>query len=177
MLDTILSVIESQEEKAIIERLYYEYESQMYSAAFAILRHKQDAEDAVQSAFLKIIEYLPTLNLDLNLQTQSLLTLITRNIALNEIKKRKQRLKHELEIENLETIPVIEDFDKISYKEIQKLVEQLTDDLKNVIIMRYMLDYSPKMIAELLDITESAVYKRIAAARKLLKSSTEECYE
>lgn len=177
MLDTILSVIESQEEKAIIERLYYEYESQMYSAAFAILRHKQDAEDAVQSAFLKIIEYLPTLNLDLNLQTQSLLTLITRNIALNEIKKRKQRLKHELEIENLETIPVIEDFDKISYKEIQKLVEQLTDDLKNVIIMRYILDYSPKMIAELLDITESAVYKRIAAARKLLKSSTEECYE
>ncbi len=177
MLDAILSAVESQEEKTLIEKLYYEYESQMYSTAFAILQHKHDAEDAVQNAFLKIIEYLPKLNLDLNLQTQSLLTIITRNIALNEIKKRKQRLKYEIDIEKLETIPVIEDFDKISYKEIQNLVDQLADDLKNVIIMRYILDYRPKMIAELLDISLSAVYKRIAAARKLLNSTTEECYE
>lgn len=177
MLDTLLAQLETEEEKTLIEKLYYEYESQMYSTAFAILQHKQDAEDAVQSAFLKIIEYLPKLNMDLNLQTQSLLTVITRNIALNKIKKRKQRLKYELDIEDYETIPVIDDFDKISFKKIQSLVDKLPDDLKNVVIMRFILDYNPKTIAGLLDITESAVYKRITAARKLLKSSTEECYE
>lgn len=177
MLDAILSAIESQEEKTLIEKLYYEYEAQMYSAAFAILQHKQDAEDAVQRAFLKIIENLPTLNLDINRQTQSLLTVITRNIALNEIKKRKRRFEFELDNDNSEAIPFIEDFDKISFGEIQSLVDKLPDDLKNVIIMRFILDYNPKIIAGLLDITESAVYKRIAVARKLLKSFAEECYE
>ena len=177
MIDVILSAIESQEEKTLVEKLYYEYESQMYSAAFAILHHKQDAEDAVQSAFLKIIEYLPKLNLDLNQQTQTFLTVITKNIALNEIEKRKRRLKHELDIQDVETLPIVEDFEKISFKEIRDLVDKLPHDLKIVIIMRFILDYDPKMIAELLDITESAVYKRIAAARKLLKSTAEECYE
>lgn len=177
MIDVILSAIESQEEKTLVEKLYYEYESQMYSAAFAILHHKQDAEDAVQSAFLKIIEYLPKLNLDLNQQTQTFLTVITKNIALNEIEKRKRRLKRELDVRDLETLPIVEDFEKISFKEIQSLVDKLPYDLKIVIIMRFILDYDSKMIAELLDITESAVYKRIAAARKLLKSAAEECDE
>lgn len=177
MLAAILSAIESPEEKILVEKLYYKYESQMYSAAFAILHHKQDAEDAVQSAFLKIIEYLPKLNLDLNRQTQTFLTVITKNIALNEIEKRKRRLKHELDVQDLETLPIVEDFEKISFKEIQSLVDKLPHDLKSVIIMRFILDYEPKMIAGLLDITESAVYKRISAARKLLKSAAEECYE
>ena len=177
MLDSLLAQLETEEEKALIEKLYYKYESQMYSTAYAILQHKQDAEDAVQSAFLKIIDYLPKLNLDLNLQTQSLLIVITRNTALNKMKKRKQQLKYELDIEDYENIPFIEDFDKISYKDIQNMVDLLPDDLKSVIVLRYILDYSSKTTAELLDITESAVYKRITAARKLLKSAMEECYE
>lgn len=179
MLETILSAIESQEEKILIENLYYKYESQMFSAAFAILKHEQDAEDAVQSAFLKIIEHLPDLTLDENRQTQALLTIITKNIALNEIQKRNRRLKHEIDIdiEELETISVIENFDKISFEDIRNLIDKLPYDLKVVIIMRYILDYNPKMIAELLGIKESAVYKRIAAARKLLKNTMEECYE
>ena len=177
MLDALLTQLETEEEKALIEKLYYKYESQMYSTAFSILQHKQDSEDAVQSAFLKIIDYLPKLNLDLNLQTQSLLIVITRNTALNKMKKRKQQLKYEIDIEDYENIPFIEDFDKLGYKDIQNMVDSLPDDLKNVIVLRYILDYSSKTIAEILDITESAVYKRITAARKLLKSTMEECYE
>lgn len=173
MLDTVLSAIKSREGKTFIEKLYYEYESQMYSAAFAILRHKQDAEDAVQSAFLKNIEHLPELNLDFDLKTRSLLTIITKNIALNQIKKRKQRLKYEVDIEDYEMISVNEDFDKVSFKEIQSLLAVLPDDLKHVIILRFVHDFSPEIIAGLLNITESAVYKRITAARKLLNSAKE----
>lgn len=176
MLDSLLSAIESVEEKTLIEKLFHEYETQMYSTAFSILHSRNDAEDAVQSAFLKIIDYLPELNLGLNPQTQSLLTITTRNIALNEVKKRNRRLKNEIDFEDVGTIPDIRDFDKIGYKEIGDLVAKLPEDLKNVIILRFILDYSPQMTANLLDITESAVYKRIAAARKLLKSFVEECY-
>ena len=93
------------------------------------------------------------------------------------MKKRKQQLKYEIDIEDYENIPFIEDFDKLGYKDIQNMVDSLPDDLKNVIVLRYILDYSSKTIAEILDITESAVYKRITAARKLLKSTMEECYE
>ena len=176
MLDVILSQIETEEEKTLIEELYMEYEAQMYGTAYAILRHRQDAEDAVEGAFLKVIEHLPTLNLALNRQTRALLLVITRNIAYNELKKRNLRLKHESDIVDTEEISVTEDLEKLDFKDIQKLIETLPCDLKNVIIMRFMLDYSAEQTAELLDISTSAVYKRTAAARKLLKINAEDYY-
>lgn len=149
----------------------------MYSAAYAILRHKQDAEDAVQSAFEKVMEHILDYDLDINQDTQLLLTVITRNIARNEIKKRNRKLEHEFDVDIDEIVSVNEDYDKISFEEIKSFIFKLPFDLKSVIVMRFILDKSPNDIADLLDITESAVYKRIAAARKLLKHIMEAYYE
>lgn len=174
MLDILLARLETEEEKTLIEKLYHEYQAQMYNAAYAILHHPQDSEDAVQSAFEKIMEHISDYSWDLNQNTQLLLTVITRNIARNEIKKRNLKLERELDIDDVkldfeEILSISEDFNKITFDQIKNLINKLPIDLKNVIIMRFILDKSPKTIANFLDITESAVYKRIATARKLLK--------
>lgn len=182
MLDTLLAQLETEEEKTLIEKLYQEYQGQMYNAAYTILQHQQDSEDAVQSAFEKVIKHISDYDWDFSQNTQLLLTVITRNIARNEIKKRNLKLEHELDIDYFdpdfeETISVNEDFNKITFEQIKDLIYKLPVDLKNVIIMRFILDKNPKTIADFLDITESAVYKRISAARKLLKDIMEGYYE
>lgn len=182
MLDILLSRLETEAEKTLIEKLYHEYQAQMYNTAYAILNHPQDSEDAVQSAFEKVMEHISDYNWDLNQNTQLLLTVITRNIARNEIKKRNQKLEHEIDIDDVnldfeKILSINEEFNKITFDQIKNLINKLPTDLKNVIIMRFILDKNPKTIADFLDITDSAVYKRIAAARKLLKDIMEGYYE
>lgn len=177
MLDSLLLVLETEEEKTLIEKLYNEYESQMYSVAYSILKHRQEAEDAVETAFLKVIECLPRLHLDINMQMQVLLTIITRNTALNQIKKINKRLNHESYGEDIESIPVAEIPGNLSYNEIKEFIYKLPDGLKNVVIMRYILGYSTEETANLLSISASAVYKRISAAKKLLVKFLEEQYD
>ena len=182
MLDALLARLETVEEKTLIENLYHKYQAQMYNAAYTILQHKQDSEDAVQSAFKKVIEHIYDYDWNLDQNAQLLLTVITRNFARKEINKRNRKLENELDIDYFdsdfeETISVNEDFNKLTFEQINDLIDKLPVDLKNVVVMRFILDKNPKTIAEFLDITESAVYKRITAARKLLKDIMEGYYE
>lgn len=176
MLDSLLSVLETEEEKMLIEKLFCEYESQMFSVAYSILQHRQEAEDVVENAFLKVIEQMANLHLDINIHTQALLTIITKNIALNEIKKQKRQLDHEIDIDDIETIPAPEFKGSLSYSKIKELINKLPSDLKHVVIMRYILGYTSEETAKLLDISSSAVYKRISASKKLLIKLMEDSY-
>ena len=51
-----LQMLESPEEKSILEQIYLEYRGLMYHVAYKILHNEQDAEDAVHHAFVKIAE-------------------------------------------------------------------------------------------------------------------------
>ena len=176
MLDILLSVLESEEERTLIERLYNKYESQMFSTAYSILKHRQKAEDAVENAFLRVIEHISDLQLDVNTHTQALLTIMTKNVALNEIKKQKRQFDHEIDIEDIETVPASDFSGDLSYSEIKKLINKLPDDLKHVVIMRFILGYTVEKIAQLLDISTSAVYKRISASKNLLVKIMEDSH-
>lgn len=176
MLDVLLSVIETEEEKKLITKLYSEYEKQMFSTAYSILQHRQEAEDVVENAFLKVIERLSDFHLDIDIRTQALLTIITRNIALNETKKQRRQHDHEINIDDIESIPVFEFPIDISLSKIKELINKLPDDLKHTVIMRYILGYSAEETAELLDISVSAVYKRISTSKDLLRKFMEDSY-
>ena len=51
-----LQMIETAEDKTKFEILYTEYREWMGAIAFSILNNKQDAEDAVHNAFVKVAE-------------------------------------------------------------------------------------------------------------------------
>ena len=62
MLSFYVSLVETEEEKSLVEALYIKYEQDMYNVAFSILHNNYDAEDAVQEAFLRVIENLDKIN-------------------------------------------------------------------------------------------------------------------
>ena len=51
-----LQMLETPEEKSKFEQIYLEYRNLMFYVSKGILHNQQDAEDAVQEAFLKIIK-------------------------------------------------------------------------------------------------------------------------
>ena len=61
MLQFYLSMMNSGEDKALVEFLYNEYKQIMFKTAYAILHNRESAEDAVHDAFLRVIIEIPQL--------------------------------------------------------------------------------------------------------------------
>lgn len=56
MLVYYLQMLDTPEEKVKFEQIYLKYRGLMYQVADGILHNRQDAEDAVHNAFLRIIK-------------------------------------------------------------------------------------------------------------------------
>lgn len=63
--------------------------------------------------------------------------------------------------------------EKTDYSELYQAVSELKDELKLPVILYYAEDFSIREIAEILEITEGAVQKRLARARGKLKKAFE----
>ena len=59
--------------------------------------------------------------------------------------------------------------EKRDYSELYEAVSGLKDELRIPIILYYMEEFSVREIAQILDISEGAVQKRLARAREKLK--------
>ena len=51
-----LAMVDSDEEKDLVEKLYNTYKNTLFNICFAIVRNRTDAEDAVHDTFIRIID-------------------------------------------------------------------------------------------------------------------------
>ena len=63
MLSIYLSMVETDEERDLVTRIYTHFERMMYKIALGILKNPQDAEDAVSEAFIRIIKNLDKISM------------------------------------------------------------------------------------------------------------------
>lgn len=167
MLNFYLSLLETEEEKDIVRELYKNYEQVMYKTAFSILHNKHDAEDAVHEAFLTIIQNIDKFSLKTVPKMASFLVIIIRNISINKLHKRSNSIP----LETMDNQPAEDIFERLDNEEPEKILsalKQLTNEQKEIIVLRFINDIPTPVIAKLLNITESAVRKRIRNARKRL---------
>lgn len=54
MLLIYLAMVDSDEEKDLVEKLYNTYKSTLFNICFAIVRNRTDAEDAVHDTFIRL---------------------------------------------------------------------------------------------------------------------------
>lgn len=64
--------MEKNEFKILLETMYELYEQGMYRVAYGVLHNKEQAEDAVQDSFEKLLEYLPEIDAPDSPKTQKL---------------------------------------------------------------------------------------------------------
>ena len=96
-----LQMIETEEDRSKFEKLYDEYKGLMYTTAYRMLEHEQDAEDAVHHAFLKIAENITKVGEAVSGETKSYVMTILENRAIDVL---RQRDRHpELALDEVES--------------------------------------------------------------------------
>jgi RNA polymerase sigma-70 factor (ECF subfamily) len=128
------------------------------------LGNKEDAEEAVQESFLKLIYKSPQfIN---NEHEKAWLIRVTINVCKDML--RSIWRKRVVSIEDIERY-----YDSSKEIEIMEEIIRLPSKYKDVIYLYYFEDYSIKDISKILKVTESAVKMRLKRGRDALKIELE----
>ena len=168
MLAVLLATIEStQDQQKFIEIFEHNHE-QMERTALRILKTQQDAEDAVQNAFVKVIRHFDKIY---DLPSDRLpywLIAIVKNEAFSILRKQQKILPLE------DWSQCSNDITDISeYSDLVKLFSKLPDSYRAVLEMKFLLGYADGEIATLLGISKTAVSTRASRGKTLLRNIVE----
>lgn len=143
-----------------IKRTVKSYSDMLFKLCFTILCNRADAEDAVADTFLKYIVKSPKFN-DAEHKKAWLIKVAT-NICKD---KHRFDLRH-----NYISLDEISEFCPDENKQ-NNLLEMLNlpEKYKTVLHLFYIEEYKTKEIAQILNISDSAVRKRLQYGRGLLR--------
>lgn len=157
--------------------LVEKYNSELFRVIYAILRNQKDAEDAVQEVFIKVYHSLP------NYKDQGFQSWIKR-IAVNHAidMKRKQKRRQEEAMESPELSTEIGSREGIEWevirrekvKLVQKRLNELPKNYRDVIYDFYILEKSYKQIAEERKEQVKTIETKIYRARQWMKKHWKE---
>lgn len=139
--------------------LFDRFADTVYRVALSYLRSPQEAEDAVQTVFLKLLEK----NVEIYPNKErAFLTKMTINHCKNILSSAKTRSTVPLD----ETVPLVQPEDQALFRAVMELPEKY----RAVVCLHYFEGYSFQEIAQLLHISPSAVSMRLYRARNMLKT-------
>ncbi len=142
------------------------YGDRLYAAAFNITRQRQDAEDAVQEALLRL--YKSDKEFESEEHVKAWLIRVTINIAKSTCTSfwHRNRVPYE---DYMEEIPFEDDSDR----DLMEAVLSLPDKYRIIVHLYYYEGYKTREIADTLKLSENTVKTRLLQSRKLLKAKLE----
>ncbi len=161
------------------DELVRRYRDKVYRLSFKILRHEEDASEALQDAFLSAYRGLRNFKSESTFSTW--LYRIATNASLMKYRKRRdnhvsleQSQSHNddaepLEVPDWSSQPEDDLLDSETRQVMEESVERLPEDLRIVFQRRDVLEESNADVAEALDLSVAAVKSRLHRARKLLR--------
>ena len=172
-------MVDTPEEKALVEKLYDTYEQMMYKIALNILRHKYDAEDAIHEAFFSIIrsECLHKLSDVNSLYTKSYIIVAVKNAAYKIYNSRKKNAAADInEFYDLQSNDTTEETVVSSFgvQEIKEAMRKLSEGDYDILCLSLINQLSNDEIAAMLGINTDAVRQRIHRAKKRLSKILKE---
>lgn len=170
MLDFLLSMVETDDDKELVTKLYEKYRQRMYKLAYGILQNEHDAEDAVSTAFIRIIHNLHKISDFESAKTRGFVFIVTKNASIDVYNERKKHFHTDIDEKNIEAYNNLEDdiLDKYNYDLVSKAIDRINESYRNILIMRYYYDLPLANIAQALGISENAVKHRLYRAQESL---------
>lgn len=156
--------------------LFDRYQHKLQSYFHKLLWNDREmAEDFTQELFTKIIRKPELFNQQLNFTTW--VYTIASNMCKNAYRKKAYETAYleQLPLKNTESKYIEEkiDADK-KLAELDRILEKLNEDKRQIFLMRYQQDLSIKEIAAVIDCSEGTVKSRLFYIRKHIVDSFEE---
>lgn len=163
------------------EKLVTKYEKQVYTVAYRFMGNHEDACDLAQEALVKAYKYISHFRGESSIKTW--LYHIVANACRDELRKRKKNNVVSLDSpiindEGGELTRQTEDWtfapelvyeNKEMQAMIQKVLDNLSPEYKEVLIMREIMGFSYEEIAKQLNCSLGTVKSRISRARKAMR--------
>jgi len=161
-------------DKAAFGQLIEAYQGPVYNLAYRMLNNSGEAEEAAQEAFIRAYTRLESYNPAHKFSTWMLS--ITSNYCIDLIRKRRALL---LSIdEPLPAHPALQsekskgpESQMVTNEQqemVQGLLQELPEDYRQAVVLRYWYEMSYDEIAEVMNTTVSAIKSRLFRARRLL---------
>ncbi len=161
------------------DELVRRYQDKVYRLSFKILRHEDDAAEALQDAFMSAFRGIKNFKVESTFSTW--LYRIATNAAL--MKYRKRRDGHvsleqsqsgdddteALQLPDWTTQPLKDLLDAETREVMEEGVGRLPDELRTVFVLRDVDELSNAEVAEILDLSVAAVKSRLHRARIMLR--------
>ena len=148
--------------------LIIDSERHMYVTARSILPEDEDCADAIQETIVKAFSKINSLKQDAYAKTWLIRILI--NECYNMLRQKSRQIPMDVEGEMAAKAAV----EPKDYSDLYRAVSQLQEDLRMPVVLYYGEDFSVREIAQVLEISEGAVQKRLARARQKLKRLLED---
>lgn len=163
----LLVILTVAEEGGKFEYIYTQYKNLMYQKANAILQDSMLAEDAVSEAYMRIYKNMHKIDNPASGRCIAFIVTIVKNTALTLLSKQNRQVISIDELNKDDGFD-LEQFvcSEISSEEIYRLINQLSEELRSVFLLRFAYDLSHRKIGEMLNITENNVTVRLHRAKK-----------
>lgn len=150
--------------------LYQKYFPKIYTYVFSIVRRHETAEDIVSETFEKAMLKISSYE-DRGYSFGAWLYRIARNTALDHVNKHKQMTPLDYESVLIVDPNSAQDIaeEKLTQTELWKAILELDLQAREIIVLRYIEDYSIKEVCQMLGKSEDAVKSAAKRALKRLK--------
>ena len=179
MILGLLAAIESEEERNAIEQIYCLYYDKMVAVAFHVLNDSDDAEDAAMDA-IKYMCDKPQLFLEYeNPRVYGLICLKVKCSAIDIFRTKKKFISTQEGLdETMIILPHAKEneiakilINKENEQILHKAINELDDDYRIPIILKYFHGMRSAEIAEFMQTNINTVNTRIHRAKQILKES------
>jgi RNA polymerase sigma-70 factor (ECF subfamily) len=164
---------EERDREGVFARIVEEHARFLYRVAYSLLRHPQDAEDAVQDALLKLYRGESWRGMQ---DERAFLARVVWRAALDRRASRKVGVEEDgAELRVLDQRPTPEraaaEGDERAL--LQELIDGLAEELRQPLLLSAMEEMSSREIGEVMGLPEGTVRTRLMRARSELKSKFE----
>jgi len=166
--------------REFFELLWQTHSRRVFQEAYVRLRQREDAQDICQEAFLRAMLFIQRRPKHVPPKTNfsAWLRVITRNACCDRLRKGKAR-RHREAASDVEDLPVTAPPEKDAVLAedlviLQECIEQLTDRVREVLLLHELKGLTAKAIAVELGSNTNAVCVALHRARRTLRRCVEQ---
>ena len=151
-----------------LEQIFREHHELVYRTAFGVTGSREDAQDVVQTIFLRLLRRdIPP---DFHRNAKAYLYRAAVNLSLNTIRARKRHVSID-DAGSIETLAAVSGSEVAEelHRQLYAAIAKLEPEAGHVLVLRYVHNYSIADIAKLLGKSRSLIAVRLFRSRGRLR--------